>query len=292
MRQMARFSWLACCVLAGFPAFPQQADFVFKTDVRLVEVYASVFDHRGRYLDGLTRERFALADNGAAQPIVAFEGSTSEVSCAVLLDTTGSMALALPAVKNAVLRLIDEFRGNDWVAVYGFDTSIRTLQEFTRDKSTAKRAVLRTRAGGNTALFDAVARVASEISTRSGKKALIVFTDGADNASMLNIESAKVRAKKVGIPIYTVAQGDALASAVLVRELRNISDFTGGLSYTVRKPHEVENVFQDISSDLQHTYMLAYRPPAGSEKKWRSIQVSVQGLKQYRIRAREGYLPD
>ena len=292
MMPIARFCLFACCVSAGFPVFSQQADFVFKTDVRLVEVYASVFDQKGRYLDGLTRERFALADNGASQPIVAFEGGTSEVSCAILLDTTGSMAMALPALKNAVLRLIDEFRDNDWVAIYGFDTSIRTLQEFTRDKHAAKRAVLRTRAGGNTALFDAVARVASEISTRSGKKALIVFTDGADNASMLNIDAAKARAKKVGIPIYTVAQGDALASGVLVHELRNISDFTGGLAYTIRKPHEVEGVFQDISSDLQHTYMLAYKPPAGSEKKWRTIEVSVQGLKQYRIRAREGYFPE
>lgn len=292
MIRFARFWWLACCASAGITAFAQQGDFVFRSDVRLVEVYASVFDQKGRYLDGLTQERFALADEGVTQPIVAFEGNTSEVSCAIMLDTTGSMTLALPAVKNAVLRLIDQFRDNDWVAAYGFDSSVRTLQEFTRDKRAAKRAVLRTRAGGNTALFDAIAQVAGEMSARSGKKALIVFTDGADNASMLNIDAAKARAKKVGIPIYTIAQGEALASAALIRELRNISDFTGGMAYTVRKPHEIEGVFQDISDDLQHTYMLAYKPPAGSVKKWRTIQVSVNGLRQYRIRAREGYLPE
>jgi len=281
--------WCLACVL---PAVAQQDGFVFKSEVRLVEVYASVFDQKGRYLDGLTRDRFSLIDNGTAQPIVAFEGDTKEVSCAILLDTTGSMARSLPVVKNAVLHLIDEMRDNDWVATYGFDTSVTTLQEFTRDKRAVKQSVLRTRAGGTTALFDAIAQVAAEISTRSGKKALIVFTDGNDNASMLNLQSAMTRAKKVGIPIYSVAQGEALSTAALVHQLRSISDFTNGLAYEVRKPHDVEAVFRDISADLQHTYMLAYKPPGTAEKKWRSIGVSVNGLKEYKVRAREGYLPE
>ena len=100
------------------------------------------------------------------------------------------------------------------------------------------------------------------------------------------------RAKKVGIPIYSVAQGEALSTAALVHQLRNISDFTNGLAYEVRKPHDVEAVFRDISADLQHTYMLAYKPPGVAEKKWRSIGVSVNGLKEYKVRAREGYLPE
>jgi hypothetical protein len=177
------------------------------------------------------------------------------------------------------------------VATYGFDTSVRTLQEFTRDKHAVKQSVLRTRAGGTTALFDAIAQVATEISTRSGKKALIVSTDGDDNASMLNLQAAMTRARKVGIPIYSGAQGDALSSAALVRQLRTISDFTNGLAHEVRKLHEVEAVFQDISTDLQHTYMLAYKPPGTPEKKWRSIRVSVNGIKGYKVRAREGKLP-
>jgi hypothetical protein len=60
----------------------------------------------------------------------------------------------------------------------------------------------------------------------------------------------------------------------------------------VRKAHEVEAVFQDISADLQHTYMLAYKPPAAAERKWRSIRVSVNGTKECKVRAREGYLPE
>src|SRR5713226_8662316 len=113
MLRMTRL-WYLIWVL---PAVAQDG-VLFKSDVRLVEVYASIFDQKGRYLDGLTRDRFALIDNGTAQPIVAFEGETQEVSCAILLDTTGSMARSLPTVKNAVLHLIDEMRPYDWVATY------------------------------------------------------------------------------------------------------------------------------------------------------------------------------
>lgn len=88
MKRLTYFWWFAFVL----PAAAQQDGFVFKSNVRLVEVYASVFDQKGRYLDGLTRDRFSLVDDGTPQPIVAFEGETKEVSCAILLDTTGSMA--------------------------------------------------------------------------------------------------------------------------------------------------------------------------------------------------------
>jgi len=93
---------------------------VFRSEVRLVEVYATVFDHRGHYLDGLKGSNFELLDEGVPQPIVSFESNQSILSCAVLLDTTGSMFRALPGVKNAVVRLIDQFRGEDALAVFGF----------------------------------------------------------------------------------------------------------------------------------------------------------------------------
>ena len=85
----------------------------------MVEVYATVLDHRGRYLDGIPREHFRISDNGQPQPIVAFEGNTAGLTCAMLLDTTGSMRDSLPTVKNAISRLIDEFRDEDSVAIYG-----------------------------------------------------------------------------------------------------------------------------------------------------------------------------
>jgi Ca-activated chloride channel family protein len=257
-----------------------------------VEVYATVFDHKGKYLDGLDSHSFEVLDEGKPQRIITFESNRSELSCAILLDTTGSMARALPGVKNAMLRLIDEFRDNDSVAVYGFSTSLETLQDFTTDKKALRAAVLRARAAGQTALFDAIAQTAQEIGSRKGKKVMIVFTDGDDNASMLNVSAALSRVKKLGIPIYSIAQGEAFASATLSRGLKNISQITGGVAYAVRKPKEVESVFADISEDLQHGYLLTYKPPATQGFGWRKIQLVLYGLKECRVRSREGYLPE
>jgi VWFA-related protein len=265
---------------------------VFRSDVRLVEVYATVFDHHGRYMDGLSGSNFQLLDEGVPQPIVTFESNLSSLSCAILLDTTGSMFRALPGVKNAVLRLIDQFRGEDSIAIYSFNTSLQVLQDFTTEKSALKTAVLRTRAAGETALFDAISQAAMAIGKRSGKKSMIVFTDGDDNASVLSANTALSRVKKLGIPIYSIAEGEAVASPALSRGLKEISQVTGGVAYTVKKPKDVETVFQDISEDLQHGYMLTYKPPAAQGFGWRKIQLVLNGQKDYRLRTGEGYLPE
>ena len=256
-----------------------------------MEIYATVFDSKGRYLDGLTREQFTVLDNEQPQTIEAFESSTAGLSCAILLDHTGSMADALPVVKNAVVKLIDQLRADDWVAVYSFSTNLHTLQRFTRDKQVAKQAVLRTRAEGSTALFDAISHVAGDASKRTGKKAIVVFTDGQDNASVLNAAAATARATKVGVPVYTVAEGEALKSVRLLRLLKDIAQSTGGRSYSVRRAREVEDVFVDISHDMQHTYLLAYKAPPSPEATWRTVRLSVRGIGDYKIRAKEGYFP-
>lgn len=286
----ARFL-LFLLLLAG-TVLAQTPETVFRADVRLVEVYATVHGHKGEYVDGLSADRFQVRDNGAPQPLSAFEASQANLSCAILLDTTGSMAAALSAVKNGVLKMVDQFRENDVVAVYSFSGSLRMLQDFTADKDAVKRAVLRTRAGGGTALFDSLSKLAANLMRRNGKKAIVVFTDGQDNLSLLNAGAAVSRAKKAGIPVYAVAEGEALRSPALLKQLEELARHTGGRAYRIRKSGDITTVFQDISNELKHTYMLAYKAPPAADREWRTIQVSVSGLKDYKVRSREGYLPD
>ncbi len=282
----------ACVALSIFAAQGVMPGPVFRADVRLVEVYATVFDQRGRPVTGLTRDNFVVADNGEPQEILSFESAGSALSCALLLDTTGSMSKAIPTVKNAAMRLIDQLGENDQAAVYGFSTSLRLLQHFTPDRSATKRAVLGIRTGGGTALFDALAQVARDLSGRKGKKAIIAFTDGDDNASFLNATAALARIRKAGIPLYTVAEGEALGSRMLLHQLAEISKKTGGLSYAARKSYEIEEIFQDISRNLNQTYMLAYSAPQSQDSRWRTIQLEVKGVKGYKVRAKEGYDPE
>jgi len=151
---------------------------------------------------------------------------------------------------------------------------------------------LPTRASGSTALFDAIAELAYEIAPRSGKKAIVVFTDGADNSSLLNAQSAVKRAKKAGVPVYTIAEGEAVQTKPLLDELKDVAERTGAQSYLAHKTHDIGNIFAEISDDLQHTYMLAFKPQPSGEPKWRAIQVTVSGVKDPKIRAKEGYIAE
>src|SRR6266853_137087 len=252
MTRMILFMCVAALtlVLVSGASPAHQIPGAIKVEVHLVEVYATVHDHKGGYVDGLARDNFQVFDDGQAERITNFETSGQSLSCGILLDTTGSMAEALPRVKNSIVKLIDALDPLDSVGIYTFDSRLTVRQEFTTDKQAAKRAILRTRAEGQTALFDALSEAAQEVAARAGTKVLIVFTDGDDNASALNATAAIARAKKLGIPLYAIAE------------------------------------------ELKHLYMIAYQPPANAnDAKWHKIEVAIRGVKDYRIRAREGYFP-
>jgi VWFA-related protein len=166
------------------------------------------------------------------------------------------------------------------------------MQPFTTDHAAAARAVGRTEPGGETALYDALIRVNRDLATRTGKKVIVVFTDGEDNASTLTAATAILRARTAGIPIYTIAQGHALNHSTLLRDLTGISRATGGLSFTIAGPEEIGSVFRSILQDLLHGYLLAFRPPPVEDRAWRRIEVQVRAAPGHNVRAREGYYPE
>jgi VWFA-related protein len=261
-------------------------------EARLVEVYASIFDKRGNPLPNLTRDRFQVLDAGTPQPLAVFEGAGDALSCALLLDTTGSMADYLPALKTAVLHFVDDLREEEAIAVYTFNRTLNVAQKFTTDKKQVKQAVMRTSAAGGTRLFDSVAHVSRDLEARPGKKALVVFTDGDDNASMLNAAGASRQAIQSGVPIYVIAQGSGLKDAKLMKILEELAAGTGGLAFRLTRPDKIGEVFSEISRNLRHTYLLSWKLPEGAGKSWRPIRIAVAGVEDARIRARQGYWPE
>jgi Ca-activated chloride channel family protein len=277
-------------VAAPPPAPPRAADdLVFRAGGRIVEAYATVTDGRGRYVDDLAPGQFAILEDGKTKPVFAFENHTSSVSVALVFDTTGSMVATLPPLKNAAMQLVDELRPTDSVAVYSFNDTVTELQPFTADKLAAKRAILKTHASGITALYDALVRVNHDLAARTGKKVIIVFTDGSDNASMLTADIAVERAKARGIPIYTIAEGEALTHPELIKELGNMSQATGGTPFLIRKTSDIGAVFEKMSQDLMHGYLLDFQAVPGDNREWRKIEVVLSGRKGLLVRAREGY---
>jgi VWFA-related protein len=262
----------------------------FRTSARLVEVYATVTDRVGRPLDGFRREQFTILDGGQKMSVSAFENDTTALSCALLLDTSLSMEEAMPALKSAALKLIGGLRPDDTVAIFALNGGISELQPFTKDKSLAARVALHAELGELTALYDGLVRVNRDLAARAGKKAIVVFTDGEDNNSTLSAEIAILRAKTSGVPIYTIAQGHALAHASLLEELSGISQATGGLSFRIQSAGEIGPVFDLVLQNLLHGYLLAFYPPPVEKREWRKIEVRLRAPGS--VRARQGYYPE
>lgn len=268
---------------------PPPNDPVFKADGRIVEVYTTVTDSRGRYVDDLDAGQFSVLEQGNSKPVLAFENHNAPVSVALLFDTTGSMANTLPLLKAAALQLVDDLRPADSVAVYTFNESVNENQPLTTDKDAARRAIFKTHAAGNTALYDALVRVNRDLTSRGGKKFIIVFTDGSDNASMLTSAVSVERARSRGIPIYTIVEGEALEHRQLIGELARISQATGGSQFLIHRLSDIAPVFEKVSQDLMHGYLVAFQPSQGNNHEWRKIEVVLGRTKGLQIRAREGF---
>ncbi|MGC4051291.1 MAG: VWA domain-containing protein [Paludibaculum sp.] len=278
---------------AGADAPPADgADLVFQARGRVVEAYATVTDSRGRYADDLASSQFTILEEGEAMPVFAFESRMAGVSVALVFDTSGSMVTTLPKLKSAALQLLADLRPVDSAAVYTFDDTVTTQVPFTQDKEAAKRAILKLHACGVTALYEALVRVNHDLAARTGKKAIIVFTDGADNASMLSAQLAIEKARQRGVPIFTIAQGEAVFHPELVSQLNNIAQSTGGVPFLIHKPAEIAEVFERISQDLAHGYLVAFQPSSGEHRGWRKINVEVKGAKGLQVRARQGYFAE
>ncbi len=293
MRAFAYVCLLAGTLLPPLHAAAQEGTSTLHVAARLVEVPVTVFDAHGRYVDSLRLTDFQIAENSLPQKIKYFANNSDSLACAILLDTTGSMGPTLARLKNSVVRLIDQLGPDDSVAIYSFAENLIPQQPLSKDKSAAKRAVLRMQAGGRTALYDALSETSQEMAKQSGKRAIVVFTDGDDNASVLTAQSAIKRATKNGVPLFSIAEGDATQSPKLKKVLTEISRSTGAESYEVKNLKDMGDIFQKISGELRHLYFISYQPPIEPvDGKWRMIEVKAGDGKQYRVRAKEGYLPN
>jgi VWFA-related protein len=261
---------------------------LFRADVNLVEIHTAVFDRRGRHLTGLTRQDFEIRDGAQPGPPEIFESAESPIAIGLLLDVTGSMYDTLPLLKRAAIQLVESLREDDRVALFAFNDRMSTVADFDSDQRAIAAAIRRLQAGGHTALFDALARASQRMLQRQGKKVLVVFTDGNDNASVLTLNSALDRSRRNGLQIHAVAQGEALRHRKLMDTLEDIAKGTGGLAFKVQKASEIQEVFSEISRDLAASYLLGFRPRPGRGE-WRPLEVTLPRQKDARVRCRSGY---
>jgi VWFA-related protein len=270
--------------------------------VRLVLLPATVEDRRGRIVTGLTAGDFKLTDERVPQQIKYFSVESDEpVAIAFVLDVSGSMRQSgkLESAKEAIRFFVDQLRPQDRFALICFaDDQVSWVTEFTSDHQRFVERLMVQDGYGQTALNDAVAAIPKLVDeSTNGRKAIVLITDGVDNASKLTIEQAIVTARKVEVPIFTVGFSslpweDRKRSKDLgfnMAVLQLFADETGGALFVVQDPDELKEAVSRISTDLRHQYLIGYTPGlARWDGSFRTIQLQARNGR-YVVRTRKGY---
>lgn len=269
--------------------------------VRLVLLPANVEDRKGRLVRGLTRDDFRLFEEQVPQAIRYFAVEDRQpVEIAFLLDVSGSMRLAgqLEEAKEAIRFFGDDLRPEDRLALICFaDEQVAWVTEFTADRARFLERLMVQEGYGQTALHDAVAAAPGLVAAATtGRKAIVLVTDGVDNASRLTTAQAAELARQASVPIYTIGftttPRELLRRGETVPRLQALATFseeTGGQLFQVHDPDDLKEAVARIAEELRYQYLIGYTPtrPAldGTYRRVR-LESSKRGLE---IRTRAGY---
>jgi len=260
-----------------------------KVDVDVVQVTATVTDESGHFVRGLTRQDFRLYEDGTPQSVTSFFSENVPTEMIVAVDVSGSMTDAMPKVKESVKGFLTAIRPADRVTLLGFNDSVFTLARPTVDLAARLKAIDRLAPWGGTALYDVVVQAFDLLGRQTGRRALVVFTDGEDLNSRVPIEVAERRLEASDAVMYPIGQGRAPRLASLKTILERLARKSGGRAFFGESVDQLDAVFADIIDELSNQYLLGYVPrDLTRDGRWRTLKVEVPG-KAVHVRARQGY---
>jgi Ca-activated chloride channel family protein len=259
----------------------------FASQVNLVEVYVTVTDSQGQAVRGLTRADFEVLEDGELQEISAFTAGDFPLSAALAVDRSWSMREAeLAAARSAARIFLGELRPADQAMVIAIGTDVEVVSALSVDRNAHFAAIASIDRWGTTALHDAVVAAVNAIQPATGRRALVLLSDGDDRYSRATAAEALSRARRADVLIYPIALGTRRPP--LFAELAAL---TGGRSAHVRDARHLPDALREIARELREQYLIGYTPrrPLEQVGEWRAIQVRVPrgGLQ---VRARDGYL--
>ncbi|HEX6879389.1 MAG TPA: VWA domain-containing protein, partial [Terriglobales bacterium] len=272
--------------------------FIIRKRVEEVTLHATVIDDKQRLVTNLSKNDFTVFEDGQPQQITSFRHDDVPVSVGILIDNSGSMREKRPAVNQAALNLVRASNPQDEVFIVNFNEEPFLDQDFTNNVSLMKDALERVASRGGTALYDALVAAADHLrkSAKLDKKALLVVTDGEDNASRENLEAAIRRLSVEGGPtVYTIGllnEEERGAAKRAKRALRLIAEQTGGVSFFPKDYNEVDTITRQVAHDIRNQYTIGYKPNAPkNDGGFRTVRVEARapGYKRLQVRTRTGY---
>jgi Ca-activated chloride channel family protein len=266
----------------------------------MVRVAAVVRDRKGRFVQDLTARDFEILDAGQAKPIADFRTDVSGISLAVLFDVSGSMEGQLPNAREAARHVLSWLDTRDEAAVFTFDTRLDQRTPFTAGLKTLPEVMDNIVPFGATSVHDAIALTAKRVGEREGRRrAVVVLTDGSDNASRLNPAEVAASASEIDVPVYilgTVASIDNPTEAIatgsvdrspLAGPLGELAERTGGHAFVVSTPAQRSVAARQIIDELRHQYLIAFE--SSGTPGWHPLEVRAR-KKDLIVRARSGYI--
>jgi Ca-activated chloride channel homolog len=268
-------------------------------NVNLVVLHTSVFDDRGKFVEGLTADNFRVYEDKVEQKIAIFKREDIPVSMGLVIDNSGSMRDKRPRVNEAALTLVQSSNPQDEAFVVNFndDFYLDLDKDFTSSIPELKEALERIDARGSTALYDAI--IGSLDHLKKGtkeKKVLVVVTDGEDNTSRNTLEKTIREIQKTDTVIYTIGllgEENKRSAKSAKRALLAIAQASGGAAYFPENVDDVHDICEQVAHDIRHQYTLAYYPSnTARDGSFRSVHVDViapRGKGRLVARTRNGY---
>jgi VWFA-related protein len=267
-------------------------------DVDEVLLTCVAVDEKGRQVTDLSRGDFRVWEDGVPQTTTSFLHADQPVSLGILIDNSGSMLDKRGAVNAAVMSLLSVSNPQDATFIVNFSDQAFLDQGFTSDIGALKRGLSRFDSRGTTALYDAVALSANELANHGKlpKQVLLVITDGADNASRIDLEQAIRRVQTLGGPVvYTIGLlfGDEKVESERARTaLEKLSQETGGIAYFPRSLQDVGSTTAEVAREIRDQYTIGYRSSKTvSLGGYRVVRVEANAPKHGKliVRTRKGY---
>jgi VWFA-related protein len=245
--------------------------------------------------DGTTRPLNPAAANAEAEAKGSDLRTDSFVgtNVFVLFDTSNYMYRGFVYASDAIADFVRGLDRSDSVAVYTFSRNLKRDAPLTRDRGEAIFGLRKAVAGDDAALYNGLLLALRDAAKVPGRKVIIVFSNGPDNASMVAPDDVRAVAEDEGIPIYVISTNDVNKDPMSSAVFKRISNRTGGKAYFAKTWQRQVEAFESIREDLGNSYTITYYPQTNANEGFRKINVEIASDvgKKYRVRARPGYRP-
>jgi Ca-activated chloride channel family protein len=211
----------------------------------------------------------------------------------LLFDTSNYMYRGFVFAQDAIADFVRSLENADKVAFYSYSRDLSRSAPLTPDRAAVLRGVRATVAGDDAALYNCLLLTIKDAAHFTGRKVVVVFSNGPDNSSMVPPEDVAELAQSTGTAIYMISTQLAKLEPVSTAVFERMTAATGGKAYFAKTWRDEQRAFASIRDDLAHLYSLSYYPQANPNRGWRGITVKLVGdrLKKYHIRTRNGYRP-